>query len=434
MELAKKVNTFIKSHKYYAIVLITSLFLIGFLYYTKIYQYRKEYVVEYSPDGFKPNTLTVAKGDTVSFKNLSDEDFWPASDPHPLHSLYSKFDPKKPIPPGGVWSFKADKIGAWNFHDHLFPAFRGKLSVLSKKDFEIKNRNLKRDEIIAMIKGDPLKTYNTLKNIYDPSTSFAHSVFHLYGEVLYDKFGLSAIEYCDSFAGFGCYHGFFIRAVSEKGVEVAIELDRKCLEKYGPTGLGCPHGIGHGLVEYFGLGKIAEPLEVCQKLNWKGPLFGCASGVFMENNFPTVFDKNGVGKVTTREAHGNLFEPCLTKAGAFKTTCYFEQASWWNEILRGNFTQIGKYCNSLKAINEKESCLLGAGNTAAETSSYSADKVTEACSVMGSEFSTAVCRTGGAWAFFANPDKRVEAENICSGLGKYETYCLNKYILVKENE
>ena len=391
-----------------------------------------EHIVEFSDSGFSPSVITVAKGDKIIFKNNSSQDFWPASDPHPIHSNYSKFDPKKPVPAGESWTFKANTIGVWAFHDHMFPSFRGKLTVLSKKDFEMKNRNLKREEIVKMIKDDPAGTYSTLKSIYDPSTSFAHSVFHLFGEVLYDKFGVDAISYCDSFAGFGCFHGFFIRAVGEKGVGIAVDLDKKCVETFGPTGLGCPHGIGHGLVEYFGLGKLKEPLEVCQKLSWQGPLFGCAGGVFMENNFPTIFDKDGVGKVTTREPHGSLFEPCLSKTdGKFKPACYFEQASWWNEILKGNFEQIGKYCGSIKNPEEKESCLLGAGNSLAETSHYNATKVVDECTHMIDKKSEAICRAGGAWAFFANPEKRSESENICSGLGAYETLCLEKRILVK---
>lgn len=394
----------------------------------------KTYTVVLSENGFTPASLTVKQGDLIKFSTTLKDPFWPASDPHPLHSLYPQFDPKKPVNPGEVWTFKAGKIGLWAYHDHLFPANKGIINVVSKSSWEIRGKVLKRDDLLTMVgKDGPQKTYSNLKQIYDESSLYAHSTFHLFGEVLYTKFGLDGIQYCDNFAGFGCYHGFFIKAVSDKGLDVAIDLDKYCVEKFGPQGLGCPHGIGHGLVEYFGLGldKINQALVVCSKLTWQGPLFGCAGGVFMENNFPTVFDKNGVGTVTTREAHGNLLEPCLSVPDKFKMACYYEQASWWNQTFKGDYKKIGGFCSSLANSDQRDSCFLGMGNSAAEVGQYNINYVTDECAQISNKRSEAVCRAGGAWAFFANPAERALSESVCEGLGPFQSLCLDKRILVK---
>ncbi len=414
-----------------AIGLFGALALAGFLGQSVLVD-AKHYEVTLSKDGFAPNVLTVQKGDTVVFKTNAGEPFWPAADPHPLHTIFPSFDPKKPINPDASWQFKFSKIGDWSYHDHLFPSFKGRIIVLSKKDFETRNKVLKRSEVEALLaKNGPDKTYSSLKKIYDATSAFAHTTFHLFGEVLYTKYGLNGISYCDDFGGFGCYHGLFIKAVSDKGLDVATELDQKCIEKFGKQGLGCPHGIGHGLVEYFGLGKVNEALSICLKLTWQGPFFGCSGGVFMENNFPTTFDKNGVGKVAAREAHGNLFEPCLSVPSNFKQSCYFEQASWWNQIFLSDYAKVGKFCSQVASTTQSEACLLGVGNSAVETNFYNKDAVITACKQMQNKYSESLCRAGASWAFFANPQYRSLSEGLCLGLGQYEKTCLARRILVK---
>src|SRR6185369_3983316 len=62
-----------------------------------------KYNVVLTDSGFVPNRLTIKKGDLVKFTTTTDSSFWPASDPHPLHTLYPQFDPKKPIAANGSW-------------------------------------------------------------------------------------------------------------------------------------------------------------------------------------------------------------------------------------------------------------------------------------------------------------------------------------------
>lgn len=72
-----------------------------------------------TPAGFSPATVTVKKGTVVTFKNTDTVGHWPASAPHPTHTDYPQFDPKKTIAAGQSWSFTFDKVGSWKYHDHL---------------------------------------------------------------------------------------------------------------------------------------------------------------------------------------------------------------------------------------------------------------------------------------------------------------------------
>ncbi|MBI2049922.1 MAG: cupredoxin domain-containing protein [Candidatus Staskawiczbacteria bacterium] len=102
-----------------------------------------EYVVVYTDSGYSPNTITIKKGQTVTFKNQSSSSMWPASAMHPTHRVYdgtsleehcpntanSAFDACKGILPGGSWAFRFDKIGNWKYHDHLTTTYFGAIIV-----------------------------------------------------------------------------------------------------------------------------------------------------------------------------------------------------------------------------------------------------------------------------------------------------------------
>ncbi len=85
--------------------------------------------VTFDGTAFSPSKLQIKNGDIVRFKNNSDKDFWPASSPHPAHTDYPEFDPKKKLGPNSVWEFKFTQTGVWKFHDHLTPSAYGSITV-----------------------------------------------------------------------------------------------------------------------------------------------------------------------------------------------------------------------------------------------------------------------------------------------------------------
>lgn len=80
--------------------------------------------ISISEAGFEPKELRIKTGDEVIFKNTGIQDHWPASDPHPTHTILPEFDAKKPIKSGQTFQFKFNKAGIWPCHDHLNPSLR----------------------------------------------------------------------------------------------------------------------------------------------------------------------------------------------------------------------------------------------------------------------------------------------------------------------
>lgn len=80
-------------------------------------------------EGFIPRDVHLVRGGTVTFTTERDTPFWPASDLHPSHGLYSEFDSLRPLRKGESWTFTFDKPGQWGFHDHLRSYFVGVIYV-----------------------------------------------------------------------------------------------------------------------------------------------------------------------------------------------------------------------------------------------------------------------------------------------------------------
>jgi len=87
------------------------------------------YIITLTDTGFVPADITITLGETVTFRSETGDPFWPASNLHPSHAIYSDFDPREPVQPSAAWSFTFTKAGAWQYHDHLAPYFTGTITV-----------------------------------------------------------------------------------------------------------------------------------------------------------------------------------------------------------------------------------------------------------------------------------------------------------------
>lgn len=392
------------------------------------------HIVVLGENGFDPEEISIAKGDFVVFSTTAGNPFWPASNLHPLHDIYPEFDAKGAVNPDESWTFRFTKVGEWEYHNHLFPAHRGKIRVLAKGaafNPGALRENLKND-IEKLGVG---AAYQKIKKNFSKET-FArqHLAVHFFGELLFDESGTGGITVCDETFAFGCYHGFFGRAIAKEGLSIVSELDKICVEKFGVMGLGCPHGIGHGLAEFFGPEKLNEQLAVCETLSWKGPLFGCSGGVFMAHNFPVeVSQKDAVPKIRELK-EGTALEPCLSVPKKFRRSCFFELTSWWRQVLNKDYARMGGLCNGLADSKERQDCFRGVGSSTAGDSEYSLEEVVFACGKMPDASSETLCRAGGSWAFFANPLKRELSPGLCEDLGTRKTGCIQMSNLVEETE
>ena len=77
------------------------------------------HVISMESSGFNPTSITIAKGDTVTWVNNDTKGHRPASSRHPIHSDLPGFDSLNAVAPGDSYSFTFTQVGSWGFHDHL---------------------------------------------------------------------------------------------------------------------------------------------------------------------------------------------------------------------------------------------------------------------------------------------------------------------------
>lgn len=92
-------------------------------------QTAKTWTVTFTGSAFEPKEITIKKGDTVQWLNISAQSTWPASAIHPTHQVYPGFDALRGISTGETYSFTFDRVGSWRFHDHLHPSITGTVNV-----------------------------------------------------------------------------------------------------------------------------------------------------------------------------------------------------------------------------------------------------------------------------------------------------------------
>jgi plastocyanin len=87
--------------------------------------------VRMTDSGYSPKVLKITQGQTVEFVNDSDRDYWPASDPHPIHTDYPGLDARRSIHAGQSWKFTFNRAGRYGYHNHLSPETHAEV-VISK--------------------------------------------------------------------------------------------------------------------------------------------------------------------------------------------------------------------------------------------------------------------------------------------------------------
>lgn len=334
-----------------------------------IFQERGEtHVVELRGEGFSPSELIIAKDDIVIFANSAGRYFWPASNLHPTHGIYPEFDPREPIAPGESWSFRFIKPGRWEYHDHLYPLFRGIIivedrnfsTVVSGQEFWNWSDILKstmRSKGISV-------AFEVFEELFNTEPAFAencHSYTHILGEEAYRRFGAeqdieltSSVAYCS----YGFFHGFLETMIQEEGSlkrarEFCVYVDKQLHEEVDTIG-ACFHGIGHGVADpsnqSFGenfLGLVSEGLKLCEEVgDTEQETKLCGTGVFnalaimylSPEQYNLNFDRTDPYKFC-REQELPVY---------FKEACYEDFKILPMNIESNNFAKAAHYVEAIK--------------------------------------------------------------------------------------
>lgn len=98
--------------------------------------------VIYGGSGFSPVPVRVKLGGTVTFVDQNpNEDMWVASAQHPTHTVYNgttlaqhcaagAVDSFDQCAAGSSYSFTFNKVGTWNYHNHLQSSHFGSVEVV----------------------------------------------------------------------------------------------------------------------------------------------------------------------------------------------------------------------------------------------------------------------------------------------------------------
>ncbi len=262
----------------------------------------------------------------------------------------------------------------------------------------------------------PERAYSAFKKEYQgEDANTLHTYAHLFGEELYAIGGLSGVAACDSDFSFGCFHGFFTKAVAAEGLDVVPRLDDACRDTSAERHLPCQHGIGHGILEYVGHASAIPALEACRRIPNLDPIGGCASGVFMEYNVPAVLTEDGMFEVEPRPLDSAApYDLCPSLSQDFQRSCFHELPQWWEEVYGMDFERLGQLCSVIPDEENRYACVSGLGSVIAITTVFDVSKTAAACDALSD--SVAACRVSAAWAVHNNNGNQEGARVLCEPL------------------
>lgn len=332
-----------------SLVIIISFFMLALckdLPFVRKYLPSKTYVITLTQNKFVPNYLTIERYDYVRFVNQESRSFWPASNLHPSHKLYSEFDPKGPISAGKTWTFRFDKAGIHEFHDHLAPDITGVIVVLDGKgntknvpcNTDNQSEKCWNDQIVTMVRKSGIQAgFNLFLSLFkkyqgfrDDCHTFTHTLGHEAYSVFYKTKQPLPMSPVLSYCGYGFYHGFLESLAIQTNDIGKIREFCDSLKVKGVKGKDyyqCYHGIGHGSLNRHENIKseklqdvIDESLKLCEKVNTgELELMNCTAGVYgpTYNYFPqeskenkALADKQGIISV------------CQSQKEKYKMWCY----------------------------------------------------------------------------------------------------------------
>ncbi|PIR83818.1 hypothetical protein COU18_02425 [Candidatus Kaiserbacteria bacterium CG10_big_fil_rev_8_21_14_0_10_51_14] len=285
------------------------------------------------------------------------------------------------------------------------------------------------EESIKVLGGD--RAYEEFAHaVSDFNQGRQHAHAHTFGAALYEVEGLEGLPVCDGRFSYGCFHEFLGHAIAEHGIDSVSLLNDGCIQALVESPLSCQHGIGHGVMAFFGYseGDLLHALDVCLNLPYNDPIGGCYGGVFMEYNLHTMlgFDAN------LREFQDNIGEPCDSLSSPYKAPCVYWQPQWWHQaIFSGestaeSYSQMGEYCREVGDTSYLiRSCMEGLGTITAYASRYDPDTIMELCDAAASNISERLyCTSLAANSMGIEVDK-LSAERACASFsGDHKEYCL----------
>lgn len=134
---------------------------------------------------------------------------------------------------------------------------------------------------------DPRYTYDLLITTQLPPNIDLHLLGHTVGNLMYDQYGLDAMQYCTPDLRNACSHSVVVGALLDNGLAALEDVHAAC--KKAPGGSGaytmCFHGFGHGVLAFTEY-DFDKAVALCQKVGtpeYQNEEAGqCVGGAVME--------------------------------------------------------------------------------------------------------------------------------------------------------
>ena len=352
-------------------------------------------------NGFTPQNIIIARGDTVVFSTSRGKQFWPASDLHPTHEIYPEFDPKRPVLANESWTFRFNRAGTWNFHDHLDPFFRGTIQVTDNSGTGIKSmmqgfnpwnsdagpaaernnpalpdrscmeyadlgerlwcwQRLIQEKLRVKDLDGAFATLDAFTKQNPSELGSCHGLTHELGKQAYLLFNEQkdfALSPKTSYCGYGFYHGFMetlVHTTNDMAQARAFCQYADARLKYfiADAGSACFHGIGHGSVDdtpdpaLWGDARaiLAPALRLCERVSSdQYQLFRCASGAF--NALEIISDQ---GRYNLSPNQKDPFWICRNQPEKYRRACYTQFLVAAMLVAHNDFVATAKFINTIR--------------------------------------------------------------------------------------
>ena len=416
------------------------------------------YTVVRTGDTFVPPLLIVPLGATVTFTSNQELPYWPASDLHPSHDIFSDFDPKRALLGDESWSFTFNEQGQWLYHDHLASYAGGSIFVVTSPLDPIgiecdSSANEVRcwSQLLAKVvsENNLSSAFALVERLYTQSPNFAvacHNLTHDIGVKAYARYKdnvpiLPESRYCNA----GFYHGYMEGLLNDvfrpsEGVAFCTRVGATLKDTFPRAEDQCRHGIGHGALENIirlnshrweePASLLEESLAICDEANATfDTKFRCASGAssvlhdwaLSEKTLRPYMQQNGIAICKNLE-HDWAQQACIWEFSK-KVTGFFEDDHYLQ-----TFTllqkELPKESKELAMAIRSVSIILGKHNTKEPTD----DTVIHTCKELPSHLQSA-CIEGvvegflfagepkdeftRALTFCADPRLTTQEQNLC---------------------
>lgn len=454
-------------------LLILSIFFTFGFYATTIHAHsdnnENNVTIHVDENGYTPNEVTIKPNTEIVFENIGNNDHWPATDNHPSHTLYDgtsleehcadesskSFDSCGPVSTEESWSFTFEKVGTFNYHDHIWPHLGGKIIVKDEVSEKINNKNIifyflnSFRQVFAKIASffisheknfnlnsgstenefyenlqfryknivlekDPREAIHSLQKESSTNSevlALCHDTLHSIGHTAYQKYGSfqEAAKFQSDFCNSGYIHGIF-ESYFENTDNPLSGLKEQCNEYASISGRDfdlwqCHHGVGHGFMYLTG-GDLDKSLLLCEEELGKDGAPSCQNGVFME-----VFNLEVLAKENSFIDPNNPFLTCSDRNTA-KEDCYFYIPTYLSQTTNMGFSDIFNECNNAEP-GYKLSCIQGVGSEAIKRNMDDPKSVFAMCNQAGSFINREACAIGITGMYMNQIGSHTSGKELC---------------------